>query len=238
MGFRLNSLVDTGGVPMYLIKEFIEQVQIDVFVETGTASGGSIKEASKYFNECHTIELNEGRPKYDPSIKNITWHTGNSIDVLPDIVRGLLKHKEENGMQPEDYRYCLWWLDSHFDGDKPKNSPFKDCYLLEELDIISQYAQDSIIIIDDARLFMGYPPHPNEPKEWPTIQQTFAKFKDKFEYYFVTVCDDYIIAFPDRLEWIYQRLWMRDYKKRYPDDDEKIRLATKLVYDSLLKYIQ
>ena len=232
MGYCLNG-VNTGGVPLYIIKEFLNDIDIPVFIETGTAGGGSILEASKLFKECYTIEIDESRKI--PVPKNVIQLYGNSSDVLPKILDDLIESK---GDVHENYRYALFWLDSHFDGDKPEDSPYKDCYLLEELEIISRYSADSIIFIDDARLFMGYPPHPNNPKQWPTVAEIFSKFKEKFPYHFTTIVDDYIISFPDRLEWIYQREWMARYKIRYPDEPEVIRNAARLAYNSFIKYIQ
>ncbi len=236
MGFLLNG-VNTGGIPMYIINEFLKEIEIPVIVETGTAFGDSIKEASKYFQECYTIELNEGRGGVsNTDVDNIHYYKGHTVDVLPTLISQFTYLK---GDYPEgEYRYILWWLDAHFDGDKPANSPYKDCYLLEELNIISEYSQDSIIIIDDARLFFGNPPHPNNPKEWPTIQQIFSKFQEKFPYFFVTIIDDYIIAFPDRLEWIFQREWMARYSIRYPSGSDNLKTQVKSVYEALIKYIQ
>jgi hypothetical protein len=215
MGYRLNTGVDTGGLPMYLLHNFIKNLPISTFIETGTASGDSIKEAAKYFSTCHTIELNSERVVKDNSLTNVFWHNGNSIDILPAIVAELVAHKLT--LPSNAYRYTVFFLDAHWDGDKPKDAGTKDCYLLEELEIISKYSQDSIIIIDDARLFMGYPPHPNNPKEWPTIQQIFALINQSYPYHFTTIVDDFILSIPDRIEWIYQEIWMKNYKIRYPD---------------------
>lgn len=235
MGYCLNGC-DTGGIPMYLIEEFLKETRIPIIVETGTAFGASIKQASNYFDECYTIELSDGRGVENRVAGNINYYKGNTIDVLPQLVAQFKTLKE--GVAEGEYNYVLWWLDAHFDGDKPSDSPYKDCYLLEELDIISEYSQDSIIIIDDARLFMGYPPHPNNPNEWPTIQQIFSKFQEKFPYFFVTIVDDYILAIPDRLEWIFQREWMARFSIRYPNDSDKLRSQVKDVFTAFKNYIQ
>lgn len=235
MGQRLNG-VNTGGIPMYLINEFLKETDIPLFVELGTASGGSIKEAAPYFKECVTIEINEDRPLYDSTLRNVKWLIGNTIDILPGLIEEFINYKSDNKI--EDHRYCLFWVDSHFDGDKPKNSKYKDCYLLEELDIISLYSQDSIIIIDDARLFMGNPPQPNNALEWPNLQQIFEKFRQKFPYFFVTIVDDYILAFPDRLKWVFDREWMGRYSVRYPSDADKLKSQVKDVYDALINYMK
>ena len=55
MGYRLNGC-DTDGVPVYLIKRLLEHTAIPVFVETGTAAGGSIKQAAELFEKCYTCK--------------------------------------------------------------------------------------------------------------------------------------------------------------------------------------
>lgn len=236
MGFRLTPCCNTDGIPMYVINEFLKEIEIDVLVELGTAGGASTIEAAKHFKEVITVELNEDRPKYDQSLTNVQWINGNSIDVLPEIINELIDYKEKNS--PKDHRYAMFFIDSHFDGDKPKDSPYKDCYLLEELEIISRYAQDAIIIIDDARLFLGNPPQPNNAKEWPTVQEIFSFLESSFQYHYFTIIDDYIISMPDRIKWIFDKIWMESYDRRFPNDKERVRNAVKLTYNSFLNYIQ
>ena len=60
MGYLYNG-VETEGVPLKMINEIIKGVNVEYFVETGTAGGFSIIEASKHFPTCFTIELIEGR---------------------------------------------------------------------------------------------------------------------------------------------------------------------------------
>lgn len=236
MGYCLNG-VNTGGIPMYLINEFLKGIEIPVIVETGTAFGDSIKEASKYFEECYTIELNEERGVVsNTDTGNIHYYKGHTIDVLPNL---LSQFQYLKGDIPDgSYRYILWWLDAHFDGDKPAASPYKDCYVLEELDIISPYSQDSLVIIDDARLFFGNPPYPNNAAQWPTVQQIFATFNDKFPYHYTTIIDDYIISIPDRLKWILDREWMARFSIRYPNENDKLKSQVKDVYAALKNYIK
>lgn len=233
MGYKVNNRCNTEGIPMYLINQLLKEIKVDTLIELGTAGGLSAKEGAKYFKEVITIELNEDRPIYDLTLKNVRWLSGNSIDVLPNLMNEFINKKPEEG-----YNYVVFFIDSHFDGDKPEDSPYKDCYLLEELDIISWYAQDAIVLIDDARLFMGNPPHPNNPSQWPKIQEIFDKFKEKFPYHFTTIVDDYILSIPDRLEWVFQEEWVSRYKVRYPDDADKLKIQVKDVYSALLKYIQ
>jgi len=234
MGFKGQGVI-TSGLPMHIIDVFFDNISINWFVELGTASGDSIKEAAKHFKQCYTIELNPSRQIADKSLKNISWLTGNSVDVLPIIIDILIENKGDS----KEHEYCLFWIDSHFDGDKPKDSPYKDCYLMEELEILAgDYREDSIILIDDARLFYGNPPQPNTASEWPAVQDIFIFLKDKFPYHFATIVDDYILCLPDRIKWVFDKMWMGQYNIRYPSDAEKLRSQTKDVFNAFTQYIK
>lgn len=240
MGYKVNNGVDTGGFPMYLIRPLIEYCQIDMMVECGTAGGLSIREAAKYFKKCHTIELIEGRAEVDKTIKNVKWHTGNSIDILPQIIAPLVRLKrcrERKNNGKAVYKYAIFWLDSHWSEPYPNNTEYKECYILEELEAIAPYQDSAIILIDDARLFMGQPPAPNNPKDWPSIQDIFVLLKNKFPHNYSTIVDDYILSVPERLREPVDAEWRSRYLIRYPTESDKLRTETKNVYEALKKYI-
>lgn len=231
MGYRLNGC-NTGGIPTYLVERILKHCQVPVFIETGTANGDSVLWAANHFSECHTIELVEGRA-CQKEVANITWHTGNTTKVLPKLIDKLINDKGA-----ELRRYAMFWLDAHYSGDTTNTSKYKECYLLEELEIISEYDQDAIILIDDARLFLGQPPHPNNPEDWCTIQQIFALINENFKYHYTTITDDYIISVPDRIKWVFDEDWRERYYLRYPSDAERLKTEVRTVYDALLNYIQ
>lgn len=238
MGFRVNDVVNTGGFPFYLINELISTVKVDWFIETGSASGGTIKEAAKLFKRCVTMELVEGRQKQDEQ-QNIEWLTGHSVELLLPVVNELISEKNSMQTTGKDrvYNYAIFFLDAHYDGDKPPYSPYKDCYLLEELEIISPYQDSAIIFIDDARLFFGHPPAPNNPKEWPTIREIFALLEKLYPFNTTTIRDDFIISYPSRLDEIFDAEWRKNYTKRYPSAEDKLKTETKNVYEAFKKYI-
>jgi hypothetical protein len=233
MGYLLNG-VNTGGIPFYLVNKLKDFVSIDIFVETGTAGGESIREAAKIFKECHTIELIENRAVQDLSIKNIKWHTGNSIDVLPAIVNSILKKKES----AEDYHYALFWLDAHYCDPVPNTSGIKECPVLEELEIISSIEKDAIIFIDDARLFLGQVPAPGNPEEYPSIQDIFVLLKNKFPHNYSTIVDDYIISIPSRLRTPIDEEWRSRFSIRYPNAEDKLKSDAVNVYNAVLNYLK
>lgn len=239
MGYKTSNIVDTGGFPLYLMKPIMDSVRIDYFIETGTAGGLSIKEAAKYFKQCFTIELIEGRAEVDYSLANVEWLTGDSAKLLLPIVNNLIA--EKNAMQIKDqpsiYHYAMFWLDSHYSDPSPNTSKQKECPLLEELEIISGYQDSAIIVIDDARLFYGHPPAPNNPKDWPRIQDIFQLLSEKFPYNTSTIRDDYIISLPERLNEPFDEEWRKNYSIRYPSHEQSIKMQTKNVFNEFKKYI-
>lgn len=239
MGYLLNG-VDTGGIPMYLVKKIIDYAKVDVIVETGTASGESIKEASKYFKTCHTIELIPNRQVIDEKIENITWHEGNSLVILPDLVNELVAVKDSMQIKGEDtvYRYVLFFLDSHYSDPEPNTSGIQECPVMQELEIISKYADSAIIIIDDLRLFAGQPPAPLEPKEWPSLQKIFAFFNERFPNHYTTVVDDYILSLPSRLREPIDVEWRGRFTIRYPDAASKLKEQSRAVLKAVKEYLK
>lgn len=229
---------NTGGLPMYIIEKIIEFVDVGIFIETGTAGGESITEASKHFKKCETIELIEGRANIDKKLKNVTWHTGNSIDILPKIVQHLVEEKRQLGLTEDEYKYTLFWLDAHYSDDVPNTSEYKECYILEELEIISRLQSDAIILIDDARLFMGHPPYPNNPKDWPSIQDIFVLAKEMYPHSLCNLVDDYILIIPERIRDVIDEEWRSRFTIRYPNAADKLKEQVKGVFEAVKEYLK
>lgn len=240
MGYKVNDVVNTGGFPFYLIEGLKREFKIDYFVETGTAGGLSIKEASKLFKYCWTIELIEGRAEIDHSLGNVRWLTGHSVDVLLPILNDFISEKNAMQVAGEDsrYHYVVFFLDAHYSDPTPNTSIYKECYLLEELELISPYQDSAIIVIDDARLFYGPPPAPNNPLDWPSIAQIFDLLNRKYPYNTNTIRDDYIISFPSRLNEPMDEEWRNRYTTRYPSHEDSIRQQTKNVYKEFINYLR
>jgi hypothetical protein len=239
MGYKLNGC-NTGAFPFYLIDGLKREYRIPYFVETGTANAESTKEAAKLFDKVWTMELIEGRTEWDLSLKNVEWITGNSIDILPDLIQDLIDEQYSLPKQHDGraaYLYTVFWLDAHYSDPTPNTSKYKECYLLEELDAISRFQDSAIIFIDDARLFLGPPPAPNNPKDWPTIRQIFELLERRFPFNTTTIRDDYIISLPERLNEPFDAEWRLRYKIRYPSHEDSIKQQTKNIWNEFKKYI-
>lgn len=232
MGYKTNG-VDTGGLPIHLVKPIIEKYFVPYFVETGTASGDSVRAAARLFSKVWTIELIEGRQE-ESAHDNITWLVGDSVELLPEIIKKLPDmptYENENS-------FVLFYLDAHYSGDTPNESGYPECPLLKEIECVAQNGYRSIIIIDDARLFLGQPPYPHNPEEWPSILEIFVLLKEKFPYHHITITDDYILAIPLHVRDVIDEEWRNRFHIRYPNESDKLKWQVKDVYNAFLKYIE
>jgi hypothetical protein len=113
------------------------------FVETGTYLGETILRFINDFDKLYTIELseyfyNEFNKNYKgEKIKSILGDSSEMLKSVIDELRG----------------DTIFFLDGHYSSGNTARGT-KDCPLLEELSVINSYFKyESIIIIDDLRLF-------------------------------------------------------------------------------------
>jgi hypothetical protein len=234
MGYQLSGC-DTGGLPVYLIKPMLERYDIPYLVETGSAAGGSARLAATLFKKVFSIELVEDRIELENVPPNVSFLQGDSTELLPEIISELLKLKTAKGA--EERQWVLFFLDAHYSGDTPNESDYPECPVLEEIKIVSEYGEDAIIVIDDARLFFGSPPHPHDPTEWPSICEIFHLLKEKFPYHHITIEDDYVLAIPVHLKQAIDEEWRNRFSIRYPNSKDKLKSQVKDVYKELINYI-
>lgn len=127
----------------------------NVLVETGTHVAKSAIWASDWFKQVYSVEAVSHY--YQRSLmnvmqsgkNNIKLYHGNSIDVLPVVLKQL-------------FEPAVFWLDAHWSRDLEGNKPSVVCPVLEEINIIKQSNFNHVILVDDARLF------DNEPG-WPSL---------------------------------------------------------------------
>lgn len=162
-----------------------------IFVETGTYKGGSAVWATDHFQHVYSIE--GYRPRFEKTAaalvgkhKNLTLIFGDSRDELARVI----VHIE----QP-----IFYWLDAHWLGEGAHDSGGDECPLRQELNAIAHhpYAAQSVIFIDDARLFLAPPPYPHDPAQWmayPEIERELRRLPRQ-----VWVDQDVIIAVPEVL---------------------------------------
>jgi hypothetical protein len=121
-------------------------------IETGTYKGVSTRLLAKFFKHVHTLEINfllyAEAIRNGKEFQNITYHLGDSVELLPDIVKGV--HSAAG---------VLYFIDAHGSGSDSGRNEKENVPLFSELDIILKNRepnQPTIYIIDDVRLFNAF----------------------------------------------------------------------------------
>lgn len=138
-------------VKQQVIKEFAEKFSMKTFVETGTLLGDMVYAVKDVFKHLFSIEL--GKDLYEnaserfAALNHITIIQGDSGKVMPELLEKL--------SEP-----CLFWLDGHYsEGITAKGD--KDTPIMHELKhIFAHKIKNHIILIDDARCFVGANDYP------------------------------------------------------------------------------
>lgn len=192
------------GVPQELILKIKEKSASMDFVETGTFRGGTCFWAAKHFSNVYTIEINERISKETASRpdcpSNIQFLIGDSKNILPRITKKLNPNS-------------IFWLDGHYSGPGTGGEQ-EECPVMKELESITD-CDNPIIFIDDARCFLGPPPLPHKPEQWPTIDEIFKFFHQRFPNHYNTIHDDVIISVNEKLKSIISEDWLSSYTNRF-----------------------
>ncbi|MCF7865671.1 MAG: hypothetical protein K9M11_04155 [Candidatus Pacebacteria bacterium] len=163
------------------ILEFAKRGGILSLIETGTYLGDTVYALKPHFIHIDSIELSE--ELYNNAVKrfrndaNITIWNGDSPEVLEKI---LLNKKDK----------VIFWLDAHYsDGVTSKSSTYGDSPIKQELNVIFKWwIAGSVILIDDARLFIGQ-------DNYPLISELEVEVKNIFPSLTFEVKDDVIRIF-------------------------------------------
>ena len=166
-------------VKQLAIKEYQQKYNYEVLVETGTFLGEMVEIQKKNFKYVFSVEL--GLELYKKAVKrfdsdlNVKIFFGDSGKVLPSILLQV--------NQPS-----IFWLDGHYSGEITAKGE-KECPIFEELEaIFANKSNNHILLIDDARCFVG-------DGDYPTIEELTKVIKGHNNQYKVEVKDDIIRAF-------------------------------------------
>lgn len=164
------------------VRHYQERFGLNVFVETGTYLGEMVEAVRPYFREVYSIEL--GEELYARAREMFAAHRhvhllqGDSGEVLPQVLQQV--------SEP-----CLFWLDGHFSGGDTAQGA-EDYPILKELEQIGRHeVKNHVILIDDARLFVG-------SQTAPAKEQVFEGLKKICPAYTIEEKDDIIRAFVER----------------------------------------
>ena len=141
-----------------LTKYDLSQVPCNVFIETGTGSGGTLRHACEngHFERLYSVEIHEEsaqkvQAKF-ANMDNVKIYNATSSDALQDIFTKL---------KPSDKGF--FFLDAHFPGEYAADFPGYDHLVMdklalpleEELEMIRNARPESqdVIVVDDLRLY-------------------------------------------------------------------------------------
>jgi hypothetical protein len=131
-----------------IIKEYAKEYKASVFLETGTAAGDTIEAINSLFKKIYSIEINkyyfDSAKKRFADKKNIEIINGDSGKIIYSLLNEKIKEP------------VLFWLDGHYNSTEGLNSDEQICPIFAELDCIFNHPiKNHVILIDDARLFIG-----------------------------------------------------------------------------------
>ncbi len=163
-----------------LIAKYQKKYGCDILLETGTYMGDMVFAQLPLFKEIYSVELSEAlwqkakkRFQNEPKVKLLQ---GDSGKVLHEIV-------------PQLNSSTLFWLDGHYCSGITAKSEI-ECPIYEELKAIFISPFHHLILIDDARYFVG-------KRDYPTIAELQDFVTKNGSGYQMSIEDDAIV-----LQWI------------------------------------
>jgi hypothetical protein len=174
------------GVPRDLVLWARDTLGARAFVETGTNKAETTVWASEHFQKVVTIEgqasLVAAATAHHGHRKNIRFLHGDSRTLLAPTLAEL--------GEP-----AVLWLDAHWCGEGTFG-PTSECPLLEELSAANHSRPDHVVLIDDARFFIGPPPPPHKQSDWPDLMQVTRALSEGQVPRYVVIHQDVIVAVP------------------------------------------
>ena len=147
-----------------------------VFVETGTYFGDMIEAQNLFFKDLYSIEL--GIDLYDKAVKR--FEKENNITILQGDSGLVMKEVMKQINTP-----AIFWLDGHYSAGVTAKGE-KECPIFEELKaILEAKKMKHLILIDDARCFVG-------ENDYPTIEELSSYVKKSDPKYCLEIKNDII----------------------------------------------
>lgn len=145
-----------------VLRAYGHHYHLNVFIETGTNDGGTPWLLRDEFRELYTIELatklwREAERRF-AMFPHVHCLHGDSTTVLPQVLEAI--------SEP-----ALVWLDGHYSGGVTAHGDL-DTPVKQELEALFADGRNHVILVDDARIFVGGPEHDDEPHyhDYPSIQ--------------------------------------------------------------------
>ena len=170
------------------VRSLQASLSLNILVETGTFKGDTVADFESCFNKVISIELSEALwanavKRFENNL-NVQILQGDSADKLSKLVA---KFPSEG---------VLYWLDAHWCVASHTAGELSQCPLLAELQAIGRLNAKSVVLIDDARLFLAPPLAPHEISHWPSFHQIVSQLLKMSAEHELMVVNDVIAFFP------------------------------------------
>jgi hypothetical protein len=175
-----------------LVERLRASLPLKVFVETGTFEGEAVSKMLTLFDAIHSVEVSDEHATQAAlrfqNDQHVTVHHGHSVEVLKAL-REQLRDVS-----------ALYWLDAHWCDGSNAVEDHSHCELLGELAALEHLNDHSVVLIDDARLFLSPPPPPHHPDGWPSFHEVLRSLLRLSDKHRIMVVNDVILFFPDRID--------------------------------------
>jgi phage pi2 protein 07 len=176
---------------IHLVEHFQESLPLSIFIETGTFEGDTLENVLPYFDKIFSVEIAEFY--YKKSLQRfsdqekISLFQGDSSEFLSTI---------HNQVREQS---CLFWLDAHWCSAEATDDQISQCPLIQEIEAIQSLNENSIILIDDARLFVCPPPKPHVFNEWPRFSAILKALHRISQHHEITIYNDVLVYYPEKI---------------------------------------
>jgi hypothetical protein len=159
-------------IKQFAINRYQQQFKLNTLVETGTYLGDMVNAQKDNFKRIISIELSndlaqlaQQRFRNQPHIQILP---GDSATVLKQVTATLTSS-------------ALFWLDGHYSGGITAKGD-SECPIFGELDAIFSNNKNHIILIDDARCFVGKGDYPSLEQLSNYVKQHDSRYRISVEH--------------------------------------------------------
>ncbi len=174
-----------------LLEFLAHELPFKLFVETGAFRGDSLALASRFIPNCRSVEMS---PELFGQLRARFQGQSNIQVRLGDSPSFLREHQGEFAGQA-----ALFWLDAHWCEAEHTSGQSAQSPLLAELAALHSLHPDSVLLIDDARLYLCAPPRPHHCADWPDFHSVLTALLSLSSRHRMMVLNDVIIFYPERI---------------------------------------
>ncbi|MEZ5586071.1 MAG: glycosyltransferase family 2 protein [Sedimenticolaceae bacterium] len=181
----------SAAVDMRMVQCLREALPLTRFVAAGTVMDDTVAQVEDYFDRIVAIERSEAQWKASKA----RFSQSSNVDVvLGESASALAQMQQEMAGEP-----TLFWLDVDWCIAANTDGNQRQCPLLEELQAIANLGTSSVVLIDDARLFLAPPPEPHDISGWPSFEEVLFALRQLSDKHELMVVNDVIAFYPESI---------------------------------------